>query len=196
MVVMMNANEEGVAKLVVMVGQSVSKPLAVIFRQMRPHPQLLLKIGGVLGVAVVCLALLLGSRRHWEGLEGPKKPRARPGVGRGKRGLAPYLTERLMELKEEDLSESGLDDHKVYMIKRHHLVLHSKIARGAFGNVFKGSWLGTVCAVKQVCPRSRRSRLAVAGDTLVLVLRCACGRWTSGRCRCRRTRRTRRTRGG
>ena len=156
MVVTMNANDEGVAKLVVMVGQSISKPLTVVFRQMRPHSQLLLRIGGVLGAAVVCLALLLGSRRHWEGLDtGAKATRSRVSGGRGKRGLTPYLTERLMECKEEDLSEGGLDDHKVYMIKRHHLVLHSKIARGAFGNVFKGSWLGTVCAVKQVRPSLR-----------------------------------------
>ena len=99
---------------------------------------------------MVCLALLLGSRRHWEGIESAANPtRARPGTGRGKRGLAPYLKERLIECKEEDLSE-GLEEHNVHMIKRHHLVLHSKIARGAFGNVFKGSWLGTVCAVKQV----------------------------------------------
>ena len=153
MVVAMSANEEGVAKLVVTVGQSASKPFTVVFRQIRPHPQLLLRIGGVLAAAVVCLVLLLGSRRHWEGLDSAaNQPRARPGGGRGKRGFTPSLKERLIECKEEDLSE-GLEEHNVHMIKRHHLVLHSKIARGAFGNVFKGSWLGTVCAVKQVLPR-------------------------------------------
>ena len=32
----------------------------------------------------------------------------------------------------------------------HQVNMVSKIARGAFGNVYRGSWLGTECAIKQI----------------------------------------------
>ncbi len=159
MVVTMGPAREGVAKLVVRVGQSASRPFSVPFRELRPHAKLLLRICAVVVVALSCLIALLASRRHWDPAAPTPAARARTravaaaAAARRRRGLAPSLTERLLEVKEEDLSESGLEEHKVHLIQRHHLVLHSKIARGAFGNVFKGSWLGTVCAVKQA-PRT------------------------------------------
>jgi len=43
----------------------------------------------------------------------------------------------------------GLDDSH-FTILREHVTFTKKLARGAFGSVYKGTWLGTVCAIKQI----------------------------------------------
>ncbi|EKX47066.1 hypothetical protein GUITHDRAFT_106982 [Guillardia theta CCMP2712] len=43
----------------------------------------------------------------------------------------------------------GLDDSH-FTIMREHVTFTKKLARGAFGSVYKGTWLGTICAIKQI----------------------------------------------
>jgi hypothetical protein len=133
--VQVQPQDEGPNRIEVFVGQgndgSLSNAYKVEFQDMRGRLRLLAVLIGVIVTMFGSLLLVLTVYRMSNQAQKRRKG--------GKEGRRPLLS-----------GADGMEDGGNWRIERDNLVLTAKIARGAFGNVYKGDWLGTVCAVKQI----------------------------------------------
>jgi len=118
-------------------GGGFSRPFQVQFQRSRAATVMAVVITLMGALGVVLLVMLSVHDNSTQGLQ------ARHGRGRGLREAGSLGNESAA------LISDSLDE-KHFSILRHQVSLQHKIARGAFGNVYKASWLGAECAVKQI----------------------------------------------
>ena len=118
-------------------GGGYSKPFQVQFQRSRAATVMavVITLMGALGVVLLVMLSV-----HDSSMQGPY---ARHGLGRG------VLDNSSLAGESAALISDSLDE-KHFSILRHQVSLQHKIARGAFGNVYKAYWLGAECAVKQI----------------------------------------------
>ena len=123
-------------------GGGVSQPFVVTFQRSRASTVLAI-VMATMGALSAILLLMITSHGGAEGRvdRGRAGGRWREGARYNVRGSGPDESVALL---------SGRLDEEHFSIQRQDVVLAHKIARGAFGNVYKATWLGAECAVKQI----------------------------------------------